>query len=353
MINQQQIPEEFNIFKEYLINEKNGKTASGGTQCIIRCPYCGDSRNIRNAHMYIGIDKHNGAICYHCFLCGRGGILNSDFFRAIGCFDTDLMNIVFDYNEKILKINGKNFGYRRSNIHKRINHIQPIIKNSVSENEIDKCLYINNRLGLNLTHEDLARLKIITNLESYLYNNRIDIRTRHQDVVHELSESSIGFLSVDNSHIILRAIREINNPNLQSRYNNYTIYPNQNTFLYYIIPSIVDPFRPINIYITEGVFDILGVYFNVSVDKTNSIFAAACGKTGYANMLKYIFTIARIPAFMSTVHMYSDNDVNMGEYNRVIKLTNTLSTRFILHKNNYPGEKDFGVSKDHIIDIII
>ena len=33
------------------------KVASGGKEIVIRCPFCGDSKNLRHAHFYISVPQ--------------------------------------------------------------------------------------------------------------------------------------------------------------------------------------------------------------------------------------------------------------------------------------------------------
>lgn len=344
---------EFEDLKNYIINNHNGKSASGGTQVTMRCPYCGDSRDPRNRHLYIGPDRKNeNILSFHCFLCNSGGIITAKFFRDIGCYDMDLINEVVEYNHSFKTRKTYTKRYERD---KRIT-INPVLQTlDIGTEAFNKLDYINNRLGSNLNFEDAARLKIILNLNAYLKANHIGNVTRYPTIMNELSLNSVGFLSVDNSHVILRTIVDPKtlNPTIARRYNNYSIFVTPNTYLFYVIPGLVDPTKPIKIYITEGVFDILSVYLNVIEDKTNSVFAAAAGKAQYCSLLGYIFTVMQIPSCLSEVHIYSDNDMNMNEYKKICILLNTIKVPLVLHRNMKEGQKDFGVPKDQIIDKVV
>ena len=95
----QTVPGVFEDLREYLRNNHNGKVASGGKEIIIRCPFCGDSRDIKDAHLYVEINKKkNDSISYNCFKCGTGGFVDGKFFREIRCTDTNLINNVLEYN---------------------------------------------------------------------------------------------------------------------------------------------------------------------------------------------------------------------------------------------------------------
>lgn len=354
---------EFEDLKEWLVKNRNGKVAAGGSQVTIRCPYCGDSRNPRNQHMYIGPDRRNSMVLsYHCFLCNCGGALHPKFFRDIECYETDIINAVCEYNRNIWR-NGppKNSGVDENRKRKRGPRKQAIIRPpdpGEDENIQAKLSYINHRLGVRMTLEDTARLKIILNLNRYLRDNHVWGSTRNKEIMAELSRVTIGFLSVDNSHVILRTVvdpSEIRlSENLRRRYINYTIFTAPGLYLYYVIPGIVDPSKPIKVCITEGPFDILGVYFHVVKDHNNCIFAAAAGKTGYCGLMEYLFTKIRIPPHMCELHVFSDNDMNIKEYDDLLKDMYIVNTRgVVLHRNAYPGEKDYGVPGHKINDTII
>lgn len=343
---------EFEDLKEYLISERNGRSASGGTQCTIRCPYCGDSRDYRNQHMYVGPNrKANNLICFNCFLCNMGGQVNLKFFRDIDCYETDLINEILDYNNHCAKRNNY------SRISDRYNNapVNTVLSIGDVEEAFEKLAYINNRLGSNLDFADVSRLKIVLNLNRYLLDNHIGNTTRYPQIMNELSQKSIGFLSVDNSHVIMRAIVDPRtlSPTIARRYNNYTIFITPNNYLYYIIPGQVNPSKPITIYMTEGVMDILSVYLNIVQNKDNCIFAASCGKTQFCGLSKYIFTVMGVPPQLSNIQLYSDNDMNMNEFGRFRNQMNILGVPITIHRNTMDGEKDFGVPANKIIDSIV
>ena len=96
------LPLPFIALRDYLIENYNAKRASGGKECIIRCPFCGDSRDTSKAHMYIGVNKkHNNAISYNCFKCNSGGIVGLEFLKKLNIYDMTLINLVLDYNKSL------------------------------------------------------------------------------------------------------------------------------------------------------------------------------------------------------------------------------------------------------------
>lgn len=354
---------EFEDLKEYLIAEKNAKLGSSGKQIIIRCPWCGDSKDARNAHLYIGPNKRgDGSIAYHCFLCGRGGTVNYDFFRNIQCYDINLINEIITYNARVSR--GKYYDVLVTN--DGVEHYSPIIRNMYpdsAELAFAKLEYINKRLGTNLFFNDLDRLKIILSINRYIRDNHIQGSTRKMDILSTLDHNYMGFLSIDNTHIVERAIVDDTthvSDLIKRRYINYCLMPRKfHRFLYYAIPASIDMSKPITIHLAEGPFDVLGIYFNVIgvENSANHIFIASCGKTAFEGALHYLFVFLAIPACMCTLHFYidreSDGSYNVENYRSFIRYMKTLVIDVKVHVNMFPGEKDYGVTRDKIIDTII
>lgn len=360
-----EIPE-FDELKDYLREEKGGKIASGGAQVIIRCPWCGDSKDPRSAHLYIGPNKKRGrVISYYCFLCGRGGTINPQFFRDINCYDVGLIDRVLNYNhETAIKYgSGKkiDYEYKKPNINN--SNEENIEFNYNFEQSFKKLAYINNRLGLNLSFEDLDQLKIILNLEHYIRSNHIRGISRKKNVLDELTNKHIGFLSVDNTYVVMRSIVDPSelDPSIQTRYTNYQLYPNRHiAHTFYVIPCQIDINREVHVHIAEGCFDILGIYFHGDKSKRtgNELFAACSGRTFYLDVLKYLAVIPNIPTCACTVDLYLDKEkdgsVKMDKkMKEIIDTIEELALEISIHVNDYPGEKDFGVTPDRIIDSII
>lgn len=348
------IPEEiltaFEMLKEYMLaNFPDAKLASGKSEITKRCHLCGDSRDPTQKHMYIGINKKIKAICYHCFKCSGGGVVDAKFFRDLGVYDVDLINSVIRANNSVFKgipTAGSIKSYRRQ-------YAVPKFPISGDDRTVRKLAYVNRRLGLQLSFEGFGRLKIIPNIVEYLQANEIGYFSRNPDIMKELDLGFLGFLSADNSHIVLRRLVPENkvHPNISDRYVNYNIFPNYvNGITYYVIPGqITNQYRPCHIYLSEGPFDILSIYHNVPLDHENAIFAAACGK-GYIGLINYILININFPVYGLDIHIFSDNDVKQRELNNIKAFLDNLVCNYTLHFNLFEGEKDFGVPFSNIID---
>lgn len=334
--------EAFEALKIYMKENHNAKIVSGGREILKRCHICGDSRDPTDAHMYIGLK--DGVILYNCFKCNEKGIVDGKFMRDLGCYDPNIISLCQEQNSKSSSSTNSQFGTL-----KKINPrtlIVPFFSNAFAQK---KLRYINNRLGLSLTTHDLARNKIVLNLKEFLLANGITNFTRSEEMMDLLDKFFIGFLSCDNRYVILRRlVPEGKLPQyIDERYINYNIF-NSTGSKFFIIPSTIDVLQPISIHIAEGAFDILSIYHNIRrKPNPNSIYAAVCGKN-YLSLVKYFILSYGLTSF--ELHLYPDMDVSEYEMLKIWEETRAFNIKYIIHRNIYPGEKDFGVSIDKIND---
>lgn len=336
----------FEALKEFMVQNYGAKVASGGREIVKRCHICGDSRDQSSRHMYIGL-KPNGAIVYNCFKCNSSGMVDGKFFRDLGCFNVDMINICNQNNSKVSPETNSNRSYFYKNR-------SPILTYREDSGSLNKLAYINNRLGTNFNFDDLRSLKIVLNLYDYLNANGQPKLTRYKDIADQLDQYFLGFLSVDNAFLNMRRLvpKEQVSKYIHERYVNYNVYGlYDNRFRYYIIPGDIDMMRPLRINIAEGPFDILGVKFNTEAGfKTNSIFASIGGKS-YINLVKFFLMEYGLINF--ELHVYVDNDVDNYEVEKIHRLLYPYGNPVYIHRNTFPGGKDYGVAKDHINDSII
>ncbi len=341
----------FEVFKEFMTTHFPDVKIAGtnGREMIKRCHYCGDSRTTSSRHLYIGVNKR-GVISYNCFKCNKGGTVNSTFFRDLGIFDSHMINMINESNKNAYRQSSASGG---AMIERKTFHAAPRVTFTGDERTAKKLAYINRRLGTSLELPDLYRLKIIPNIMEYLAQSNIGYYSRAIEIMNELDFGFVGMLSVDNTHIVLRRLvpEDTVNPTIARRHTNYDIFPNyREGVVFYVIPGTIMRNHPCKIYIAEGCFDILSVYFNTTADHSNSIFAASCGKGNYVNLLKYIFITMTVSPFTAEVHIYADNDLSISEIEGLKQLLVYTNTTGYIHTNSYPGEKDFGVTADKIID---
>jgi len=328
-----------NDLKTYLLNTIPGaKLVSGGKEILVRCPRCGDSRNRNSAHFYISLGDANHPPMCHCKKCNVGGVFNAEKLKWFDIYDAEigkeLTNTISSYKTI----------YNTNSI-KRYNTVLNIVNGSYTWDYLteQKLNYINSRLGLNLSPEEVLQKKIVFNLFDLLNYNRITSATRAENILQELNDKFIGFLSYDNKSINMRNV--ISPTFTDKRYINYNIYNNSESKRYYIIPTNVRLDQKVIINLSEGPFDILGVYYNLPRYE-NAIYASVGGK-GYVNALK--FFLQEMAIIYAEIHIYLDNDVEDKVLYQIRKyVPNNIMIWF--HRNIFGGEKDFGVPKERIIE---
>lgn len=336
--------EAFEALKAYLIENFNAKPASGGREVIKRCHFCGDSRDPTSRHLYIGLSK-NGVIKYNCFKCNSCGTVDAKFLRDMGCYDTNLILLCSEHNKNFSDSYSTNSGQFKTFIRNK----QPIFYASDSDFTKKKLNYISNRMGIPFTKEDAANFKIVINLKEFLMANGITNYTRAPNLVDELDKFFIGFLSMDNCYVTLRRLVPEGKVSkyIDTRYVNYNIYGiNDNAMRYYFIPTMVNTLMPIDIHIAEGSFDILSIYLNLPRNN-NAIYASIGGKS-YLSLVRFFIINYGFIGF--NLHIYPDADITMDKMYRIKEDLKPFNIPIFIHRNISPGEKDYGVSKERIID---
>ena len=320
------------------------KVASGGAEVVVRCPFCGDSKNINHAHMYISVPQSDDKVSqYHCKKCQATGVVNDELLRLLGCNDLNTLVEVNRQNDSVnkrirhYKIKGTNiYNFNISSVTYR------------QENEF-KIAYINNRIGAFWSIQELINLKICLNLYDIIVPNDLKL-TRDQRIVDALAYNFIGFISHDNSSITLRKVNDGKLPKtIDKRYINYNLISGSKHYNYYVIPTIVDTRKLCRIHVAEGAFDVLGIYHNLYNDAYLNEIYIACGGTSYTQALKYI--LENLKLVLYEVHFYPDYDVSDDHFNDLISNIKDLPCDIYVHRNGMG--KDYGVNKSQIYDRIV
>lgn len=337
----------FEALKEYMKNAYNAKIVSGGKEILKRCHFCGDSMDPTNAHMYIGC--RDGVIVYNCFKCNASGLVDGKFLRDLGCYEPSIISLCNEQNSKSISSKDSRIG-RIKNKFKIRNPIIPLSNNEYAQKKLD---YISNRLGCLFSSSDAAKFKIILNLKDFLNINGITNYTRNPNMVDLIDKFFLGFLSIDNSFVILRRlVPEGKLPKyIDYRYINYDIFGSpEGGNKYYTIPNAINLNKQLDIHIAEGAFDILSIYLHVAPIGSNAIFASICGKS-YISLVRFFIVNYGFTSF--NLHLYPDADIGMDQMKIIKEDVKPFSINVFVHRNIYPKEKDYGVSMDHINDSII
>ena len=326
----------------------NARDVAGQHEILVRCPFCGDSQDIRNAHFYISVPSSPDEVSfYDCKKCPAHGILNDEVLRKLGCQDNNAIIQVQTHNSRVLKL-------PKYKTLKKIN-IYPLKNTYIREDKNNqyKLDYINNRIGANFTYKDIINLKIFLNLYDVINSNRLFI-TRDKRITDALDNYFIGFVSYDNSFCGLRKVvdKELYH-SINKRYINYDLVNKKDTSKsYYIIPTQIDVLNPnpVKIHIAEGQFDILSVFYNLNKSNTYQNIYMACVGKSYKQALEFILT--ELGLINYEIHFYPDKDVTDYEFNQVINSINMLPCNVFIHRNIMQGEKDYGVPANRIKDSV-
>lgn len=302
----------------------------------IRCPYCGDSkRNSLATHMGVRfmVDNRVPVPSYHCHRCDESGSINAKFLKDVGIDN----NIIKKY-----------LNYRKTNVYRS----QPVIKEVkfdrgtndykfIYDVNSKQYKYLRDRYKMDFSEEDIKRFKIILNPTAFL-------STFSPEKIKEFAikidlKDYIGFLTQDGNQAVFRATDKGKEP----RYYNLTIEKTDYRKLYVINNNVDIKEKKFKFILTEGIFDLIGVYMHFYKDSEhlqNTIFVAALGKSFREPIDRLIQT-----GFLDfEVYLFADTseDIDLEFYSDL--LSNPYLDEVYVAKNTKEGEKDFGVSLDRI-----
>lgn len=331
---------------------KTAKPASGGTVVNCRCFYCPDSKNPNSAHMYISIPQTDyEPSLYYCHKCHAAGVVTYKTLIDWDAYDENIAMDLINHNKKCLK------GGRLS---KYLNKSHKAIQVPKANNDIINMIklnYINNRIGTNLTFDDLYNLKIVLSLNDLLNINNIQSLTRDPNIIEQLDINFLGFLSIDNAFLNMRRVCDegLLIKSIDKRYINYKIFNDiyDTSERFYTIPTLLNLNNPerIKIHIAEGPFDILSIYKNLRREEPG-IYTSIAG-SNYKGLALYFLERFKLPYV--EIHFYPDNDKQGSKHvlDEVARYIKPLRIPIYIHRNMYPGEKDFGVPVNRIVEKIM
>lgn len=306
----------------------------------IRCPYCGDSiKNDYHAHLYI---NNLPPFKFYCQRCETSGIADSRFLNELNLYDPSIQNYVTKAKQQYARELSKKYGSNFFNYFEK----EPILKPyEFGKLEKKKLSYINNRLGINLsTIGDIKRYRIILNLEDFFEKNGIHKNEYYKENIRELNNNYCAFLLNDRNMICFRSLEK----NPKRRYINKKIYTEgiQQSRKFYTIKNEIDLSQTVhNIYLSEGIFDIMGVFNHIhdcNMHK-NDIFAACNGKS-YNMVLNYFKSLSILNC---NIFIYSDKDVTIQTYKSLCTYNQLCKFNRINVFYNQRG-KDCGCKKEDI-----
>lgn len=335
-------------YREFLKkNIVSARDAAGNSEIVCRCRYCPDSNDPRHGHMYISIPQNDEDISvFYCQKCHTAGYVTNRTLIEWGIYDPEISSELININKRASK-HGKTRQYDR-----QVFQLQNYIYNY--DLAARKLEYINNRIGVNFTFEEAIKNKVIFNIGEVIEYNHIEQLTRHFNIVKQLNDQFVGFLSLDNNFVNLRRICDegIVYHSIDKRYINYNIHGKKdNTEKFYIAPievNLSNPYR-VKLNIAEGWFDITSVKYNLRNNEPG-IYGAISG-SAYKGMIMRILSMG---IYYVEVHIYPDNDKSGGYdvMNDIAHFLRPYNIPLYIHRNTFPGKKDFGVKIDEIIESV-
>jgi uncharacterized Zn-finger protein len=321
-----------NVRNTLLSLKKPSYLTTNKKELRVRCPYCGDSKNDKtHAHLYIEMQP---PFKLYCQRCSTAGVLNQQTLRDLGIFNGDLSTSVIELAKTVKRNSNEKINYKTNKV-----ILDPV--ESQQSNNIKN--YISNRFNLPFELDYIVKkFKVVSDARKFFADNNINVPPGQYDF-----DNSIGFVSSDSSHVIFR---DMTNKQAK-RYYNLNLQPwaeKATTNKMYNIRSGIDMLsQEVNLIMTEGIFDIVGVYEYFYKDKiegrNNYIFASANGK-GYAAV---IMNYMRMGFLNLNITIYSDADVNTYFFKALKENLPYIRTSNITVYYN-EKDKDFGVPLDQI-----
>lgn len=339
-------------FLESLYENNKVKPTYDRKEYRTRCPYCGDSDNPDHVHFYLKIDlTDNSGIVGHCFKCDQGGTLDKEMMELLN-IDPSLINEVESFNKSSTKADRKNFVGEETQL-----FFDYTIPTDYDRNKIS---YIEKRIGVTLTDDDLSNMKVVTSLYDFMSINNLKMKYDER-VLNTIDKYYVGFLSSGNSYILCRNVTGREFIYKDSKLSNWIKLPLSKDATsckcFYSISSPVDILSndPITVNVTEGIMDILSIYHNLGYNGSNTMNIAVTGKY-YEKILIYLLSLGIVGSNV-TLNIFADND---DEFNKKAKnpttpdyLKKTLGRIFHLygHVNLYYNtyRKDFGYPNSEIM----
>ena len=328
---------------EFLYDSGNKVIKRNNNYYVTKCPFCGDESSSGKLHFYIKIvPDDNSGIVYYCFRCIEGGLLNSSILSLMGCDNEKLLSRLDEFNN----VCSKGRSTKLENVQKVFSFQIPDYKPNI------KHRYITYRLGVPIDEATYDKLKIVTSIKDFLKLNKLKPRGS-TSFIDLLDKYYVGFLSYGNSHILLRDITE----KQKYRWIKYPIIEEStNNRLFYVMQGQMDVLstEPININISEGIFDIISVCYQLGHNTDHDINIAATGKY-YDTILNTLISMGLVGGNI-TINIFSDNDLlidptaknttTVGFFKNKLHSYRYLYNKINIYYNTY--SKDFGVKKENI-----
>lgn len=296
-------------FKEALLSSGIFRSTSN-SRYTCQCPFCNDDKR----HMYVLIDLTSDIpVLYNCFKCSTKGKMNREFLEFFGL-----------ENLRIPKSSG------RKQIDLQAGTIQVNMSSFVTpEDDIDGITsYVRDRVGVVPTLEELQQFKFIGNPVQYAseYLNR--------DNLHTLKNRH--WFQMTNGNIIGRWFDD-NSKFRWLKYRTKNIVMKRGL---YVMKTPIDLYQPINVCISEGIFDSIGLYYHY--DHGNNMYISCMGRD-YGSGIQHVLGLG---IFGTSVNIKIFQDSDVATPTPVDPVLKKLFNK-VEYFHNIKG-KDYGLPPDQI-----
>lgn len=293
-------------FKIQLLNTGYFKKQSG-QEYVCTCPFCG-----KRKHCYVVFDLvGDKPLLYNCFRCNSSGIINQKFLEYFGLENMTIPKM------KVLK---------KIDIANAISNTNKVVMFNMDNKKKIQLFgdYIKYRVGVEATVDEMIQFQLLTEPGSYA---REYLGENFDD---GWFDTSVWF-KLDNGNIHGRSL--VDDEKRWVKFKSRRI----SSVGTYSIKNAFDIEDDINICISEGIFDSIGLYYyNKSISLRNCVYIACLGKNydiGIKNAIK-----RGIFGDSVNIRIYKDSDVDNVWVN---KEYTGLFKSISIYKNM--NGKDYGV----------
>lgn len=275
-----------------------------GEEYMSRCNQCGDTGDLSRGHLYFKIDfDSEEPIPFSCRRCGFGGyITNREILEKIigeSLSEEELEGLQFR-KQVVTRVGNRNsfFPYRIPFSYKHPEQYD----------------YLKERTGLEHIDEDVVQtIRYVPSIYDFLEVNQIPMESIEisQKQLSFIEHCSVSFLTNGNSHLMYRVL-----PQFYSGGSSWSSVPitkeSKRNRVFYSLPFETNPYQyePKSVYLSEGVFDCLGIYYRITNQKPG-IYIGAKGNQ-YGEIIPYLISLGLFGSDVR-LHLFSDND---KDYNK-------------------------------------
>lgn len=298
-------------FKQYLLGTGLFKRVTGNNgwcRCKV-CPYCGDTK----WHLYVRIDLNDDSpVGYNCFKSNCKGIIDKRFLEFYG----------LEWDESIPR------GKRSRKVCDPNEALNVDVLGDTSTEWIGKCReYIRHRVGVIPSDDELRMFGVVGNVSEY----------SREYLGEEIKKPERRcWFRCTNGALIGREFRD---DGAWMRFSGSVSIPRG----LYTIKKPFDIIEPVNVCISEGVMDSIGLYYYGYFD--NPVFISCLGKD-YMSGVHYMLNTG---IFGDSVHLriFKDADVKNVKIDKSIcqffksvdVYMNTIGKDFGVHGTQIEIEK--------------